>query len=116
MMSARRSAAVTVLAVVVVAEATIAAAPFAAAATPSFDCEKARTPVERAICEDDALAALDLELARAFATVLAKAPAHAVNELKDSQAVWRKGLLDCGKSADIRACVIESYQQRLGAF
>lgn len=38
---------------------------------PSFDCRKAITPVERAICGDPALAAIDRELGRAFSDRLA---------------------------------------------
>lgn len=44
-----------------------AAAPALAAERPSFDCAKAKTPVEGAICASPLLAKLDRELAAAYA-------------------------------------------------
>ena len=41
----------------------------AQAAQPSFDCDGAKSEVERMICGDDALADLDLRLAKDFARV-----------------------------------------------
>ena len=64
----------------------------ASAATPSFDCDGAKTEVERLICTDDELAALDVKLAKMFASALAKAPADAVTALKASQKAWPRSL------------------------
>jgi uncharacterized protein len=87
-----------------------AAAP---AASPSFDCDGARSDVEKLICQDDELAALDIELAKAFANALAQAPASRVNALKAEQNGWRKLLMNCGKSSDLRQCTLDAYRRRL---
>ncbi len=86
----------------------------AAAGNPSFDCDSARQPVERLICQDDELSALDLELARVFASALAKAPASQVGSIKAQHSSWRKTLMRCSREADARACTLEAYQIRLG--
>lgn len=48
----------------------LALLPFAAGAQPSFDCAKATTGVEKAICASPALSALDREMADAYAAAL----------------------------------------------
>ena len=85
----------------------------ASAATPSFDCDGAKTEVERLICTDDELAALDVKLAKMFASALAKAPADAVTALKASQKAWRKQLLKCGKDGNPHQCIHNAYSSRL---
>jgi uncharacterized protein len=85
----------------------------AAAGNPSFDCDRARHPVEMLICADDELAALDIAVARAYASALARAPASEVKHLKTDQTAWRKSLLRCGRQADERACTLTGYQTRL---
>lgn len=86
-----------------------------AATTPSFDCDEAKADVDRLICGDSELAALDVKLAKAFATALARAPAGAVGDLKASQKAWHQQLLKCGKAGDPRQCVVKSYNDRLGS-
>ena len=83
------------------------------AASPSFDCDKSKTDVERIICNDDELAALDVELAKAFANALAHAPAYTVNDLRDVQKSWRRTMLNCSKTDDARACTVAAYRERL---
>lgn len=85
----------------------------ALALTPSFDCERARTEIERMICSDDELAALDIELAKAFANALARAPAYSVSELRDAQKNWRRDLMACSRNSDARACTANAYRARL---
>ncbi|MFE8033021.1 DUF3298 domain-containing protein [Thiohalocapsa marina] len=96
--------------------AAFSASPFAA----SFDCDKARTPVERAICADPALDALDLQLASAYAQALRRAGATAGNgndtsmvadRLRDDQRGW---LFERDRCPD-RECIEQAYRQRLAA-
>ena len=47
--------------------------PGLALAQPSFDCAKASTPVERAICGSTKLAAADRELATVYGALAGKA-------------------------------------------
>jgi uncharacterized protein len=44
----------------------------AVAAAPSFDCKRASNTVERIVCEDEALSALDRSLAGAYANASKK--------------------------------------------
>jgi uncharacterized protein YecT (DUF1311 family) len=68
---------------------SLGAAP-KAHAYPSFDCQKARSSVETAICGDSALARADSELAAAFRAALARsAPADRARLLSDQRA-WLK--------------------------
>jgi uncharacterized protein YecT (DUF1311 family) len=51
---------------------------------PSFDCSKAATPVEKAICRDAELAKLDKELSQLYAKVLETQG----EKVKESQRAW----------------------------
>jgi uncharacterized protein len=48
----------------------LAAPAFAQSAQPSFDCAKAATPVEHAICESPSVAAIDADMAASYAEAL----------------------------------------------
>jgi uncharacterized protein YecT (DUF1311 family) len=113
--------------------ATIAAASFIAALAvaaaeaevsgPSFDCAKASTPVEHAICADAALSAFDARLAALYAEALAKAVDG--DKLRDAQRDWSaKRAPACGIlpgadddvpdfSATQLACLADLYKLRL---
>lgn len=58
----------------VLAAALLALGLAAPAAAASFDCAKARTPVEKAICSDAELSAQDERLAQAYREALARSP------------------------------------------
>ncbi|PKR87715.1 hypothetical protein CXZ10_18490 [Pleomorphomonas diazotrophica] len=88
----------------------------AKAAQPSFDCDGARSEVEKMICGDDALADLDLRLARDFAQALARASADQVPDLRASQRAWRTQMLKCARTGDPRGCVLEAYTRRIAEF
>lgn len=105
-----RSLFIGALAVALVAKSGI---PVAAAANPSFDCEGARGEIERLICGDDELAALDVELARAFAAAMSRAPASQVSLLRSDQSNWQKVRNACRKTDDARSCTIDAYRRRL---
>ncbi len=98
---------------VALAFATLVSAPVASAATPSFDCDRARSDVEKLICADDELADLDMRLAKAFAKALAIAPANVVGDMKSQQKSWRRSLDDCGKTDALRDCTVDRYRRRL---
>lgn len=105
-----RSLLLGALTIVLVAKSGI---PVAAAANPSFDCDGARGEIERLICGDDELAALDVELARAFAAAMSRAPASQISLLRSDQSNWRKARNDCRKTEDARSCTLEAYRKRL---
>lgn len=66
--------------------ALMVAAP--AAAEPSFDCNTAGSAMERLICADGGLAALDTALADAFAAARKSAPPEAAKRLTQEQRAW----------------------------
>ncbi len=68
----------------------------------SFDCGVARTPVERAICSNPSLGALDSQLADLY---------RAVREAeRDSQRAWLRQRNECG--GDV-ACLTRQYNERI---
>lgn len=94
--------------------ATLLFAPLlATAATPSFDCAKAKGAAEPLICKDASLAALDNELAALYPKAIA---AFSPEQQKTERAIqrgWLKGRNDCWKAGDLRQCVEDSYQLRI---
>jgi uncharacterized protein YecT (DUF1311 family) len=84
-------------------------------AAPSFDCSKASGQVEKLICSDPDLAALDLELARFYRVVSAQTPGQKLKTLRTYQRGWIKGRNDCWKAVGVgvRACVELSYRDRI---
>lgn len=85
----------------------------ACAATPSFDCAKAKGAAETLICKDAGLAALDNELAALYPKALADLSQEQLKTEKAMQRGWIKGRNDCWKAKDLRQCVEESYQLRI---
>ncbi len=94
--------------------AAFAAAPASAA---SFDCRKAATLDERAICTSPALSRADARLAQAYAGVLGQlGPANQALMRRD-EADWVKWRRQrCRQAADrMEACLESSYAARLDA-
>lgn len=87
----------------VLALAAYGTAPGAA----GFDCAKAATAVEKTICQDPALNALDEQLAAAYRDAGRRCPAA---ELKTEQQRWLKQVRNACRDA---ACLGQAYQQRL---
>lgn len=86
------------------------------AAAPSFDCARAATPVERAICADADLAALDRELDARFRAKLDDASFLERRSLRRRQRDWLKQRdAACGEhaGAGLVACLAERYRERL---
>jgi len=94
----------------------------ARAATPSFDCAKAGDAIEKMVCADDQLAALDRQLAGVFAEALTIIAGYggtnairqkAEKDLKADQRGWLKGRNECAKADDPRACAQGAYKARI---
>lgn len=86
-------------------------APAAAEAAPpaaSFDCAKAVSWAERAICIEPSLGALDLKLAESFKKALARSPQPAV--LRSEQMNWLRNRRDTCTHA---MCIKQVYAARL---
>ena len=60
------------------------------ATAQSFDCAKARVPLDRAICASPDLRRLDEVLAGAYAAALARDPASA-DAIRAAERAWARG-------------------------
>jgi uncharacterized protein len=92
----------------VVATAT---APRVSSVKPSFDCAKAQTPTEQAICGSDDLSGLDSQMAQAYRHTMAKMPSDQLASFKASQRQWLQERADkCGGDD---ACIQSILQARI---
>jgi uncharacterized protein/heat shock protein HslJ len=83
---------------------------------PSFNCDKAESSAERAVCDSDQLAMLDNEVARLYQLALATPELDIAreNELKAYQRGWIKGRDDCWKDAKgLPVCIAREYAIRI---
>lgn len=91
-----------------------AAPPPRASVSPSFDCGKAASRVERMICSDDELAVLDRELARSFRELRAVAGEDRA-ELEADQRNWRVAERDACGSVECIASITRERVAMLNA-
>lgn len=97
----------------ILAWAALLAASGDAGASPSFDCRKAGNDIERLICSDAKLSALDASMAELFDDAMRKAKGSTRAELLAEQRGWIKNRNACAKRAEPRRrCVLEHYAQR----
>ncbi|TWA72903.1 uncharacterized protein FBZ82_102505 [Azospirillum brasilense] len=81
---------------------------------PSFSCAGVGTgSIERMVCTDPALSALDRKLAGVYGEAARNAENEHPPVLKAEQRGWIKGRNDCWKADDRRACVEEQYRLRI---
>lgn len=73
----------------------------------SFDCVKAKTKVEKMICADEELSALDENLSKAFKEAVKST--NDKNRLKNEQFTWLKKRNECKDSS----CLYEAYTVQL---
>ena len=86
----------------------------AMAESPSFDCRKVKDgSIEKMICDDSELAALDRKLAEVYAAASKKAVNEHPPVLRAEQRGWIKGRNECWKRDDKRGCVEEHYRLRI---
>jgi uncharacterized protein len=93
----------------------LAFASHSQAQSPSFDCGKASTIVEKTICKDLELSGMDSEVAyyfssaRKFRATDKKAADYVLRNQRD----WLKERNKCANSKNIDYCLKESYQDRI---
>ena len=98
----------------IVAAAGLLAARPLPAQTPAFDCDKAEGEVEKAICADSTLAALDVAMDAVWRQVLELSNGDIdLKTVQAEQRGWIKGRNDCWKSDDVRACIESGYKLRM---
>lgn len=84
--------------------------------SPSFDCSKAESSAEKAVCESRQLAGFDRELSRLYELALATPDLdkERADNLKAYQRGWVKGRNDCWKATiGLENCVAEQYANRI---
>jgi uncharacterized protein YecT (DUF1311 family) len=82
------------------------------AASPSFDCAKAATATEHAICASDLLSALDREMADAYRAARAGVGAGAKQQIREEQITWIGQRNACGGDA---GCLEARMRHRIAA-
>ncbi len=80
---------------------------------PSFDCEKASTAAEKAICEAPGLGWYDRQLAKAWTTTEEQLGDTDLAPLKTSQDAFLKAREACAGTADSYSCLVTLYTERL---
>jgi uncharacterized protein YecT (DUF1311 family) len=78
---------------------------------PSFNCARAATTTEKAICADPAIAALDNVMAGLYRKANAARRGSARNALVAQQKQWLRQRNNCGSSI---ACLARVYAERIG--
>ena len=98
----------------------------ALAQSPTFNCAKAQGQVQKLICSDASLAALDRKLDQVYKAASAKAKGNLLSDLRAEQRGWIKGRDDCWKTQNgsptwltaswtantVKECVEGQYQIR----
>jgi uncharacterized protein len=87
----------------------IAVLPFAAQAQ-SFDCRAAGRSDERAICANEDLSELDIQMSNAYFRLLNSLSESAHAQLHSEQAEWLSERQECGSNL---RCLRSKYQERI---
>jgi uncharacterized protein/heat shock protein HslJ len=95
------------------AQSGSAQSPQVAKTAPSFDCGTATGDIERLICQDAELAALDRTLASVIAELNEKWPASEAERQRAAQRGWMQGRDECATAAEPRACAVFEYRTRI---
>lgn len=86
----------------------------------SFDCAKAKSQIEKAICADSALGGLDEKLSKVYSTLRSNLTDVAKNKVRAAQLSWLKSLpSSCSSEAKNKdatkfiACLSNEYKSRI---
>lgn len=90
----------------------VALLPLSAEAA-SYDCTRAATAAEIAICDNPGLSRMDEDLAVQYRDLMNQLPPRRADRLRDDQRSWLTARNSCG--ADVR-CLRARYQERLARF
>ena len=81
-----------------------------AALAASYDCTRASTAAEIAVCDDPKLNRMDEDLAVTYRSLIDRLPPRQATQLRDDQRSWLVARDSCG--ADVR-CLRARYQERM---
>jgi uncharacterized protein len=90
--------------------ALLLAAEWQSAEAASFDCAKAETPDEKAVCADRALNDQDVEMSVLYTQLKPLLGMGARGDMEDAQVAWLKRRESCGGD---RACLGKAYEERV---
>jgi uncharacterized protein YecT (DUF1311 family) len=76
---------------------------------PAFSCAKAQGEVEKLICADASLAALDRKLDAVYKAASAKAKGKLATRLREEQRGWVKGRNDCWKANGVETWITATW-------
>ena len=85
----------------------------------SFNCARARTPQEKAICSSPSLSKADEQMAAEFLRAIAATPPKMVEGVRADQRAWTREIaLECPPGRmrfgrDMAACLKQDYEQRI---
>ena len=81
-----------------------------------FDCARAATPVERAVCGNELIARGDLEMGALYRSLLSALSGERAEQLRSGQRAWLKERNACGAgdAADV-VCIARQYAGRIAA-
>ena len=77
----------------------------------SFDCAKARSPDERAVCASRNLSEMDVEMAVRFETLTGLVAMGTRSDMGDAQKAFLRQRRQCGANT---GCLTALYQARIG--
>ncbi len=80
--------------------------------TPSFDCAKATTEIEKSICNNKELSAIDGQLGKVYSKLRKLLPKSEATNLKKEQRIWLKMRDSTCPPYDIE-CLLSLYKERL---
>jgi uncharacterized protein YecT (DUF1311 family) len=86
--------------------------------TASFDCAKAKSPQEKAICSSPDLSKADEQMAAAYRAALATVPPAMKAEVVDGQRAWLRAIaIACqagepGSAESLAGCLLQYYRDR----
>ena len=78
--------------------------------TASYDCTRATTATEIAVCDNSSLNRMDEDLAVQYRSLLNQLPPRRADALRDDQRSWLVARNSCG--ADVR-CLRARYEERI---
>ena len=95
------------------ASAFLLLSPGLGVTAPSFDCHRATHEIEKLVCLDAKLSALDQQMAELFSQAMQQAKPADKPELLAEQRGWIKNRNSCAERSEPRKnCVAEHYSQR----
>ncbi len=99
----------------VAADSAAVMTPVAAEPSPgaSLDCAQASSEIEKLVCGDPKLSALDQRLGTVYKEAEARQGSPAPSSFIAAQRGWIRGRDDCGRSTNPRACVDSAYTLRI---